>query len=76
MASLCPGLCDASWMSLSGKQDLNKECQRQLFDINTHIRLSMEEMERLIAKIQMELLKVVNSHEMQKVVIRKKQRLF
>ena len=36
------------------------ECKRQLYDIITYLKLSMEEVEILIAKIQVELLEVVN----------------
>ena len=36
------------------------ECKRQLYDIMTYLKLSMEEVEILIAKIQSELLEVVN----------------
>ena len=39
------------------------ECKRQLYDINTYLKLSMEEMEILIAKIQMELREVTNKYK-------------
>ena len=42
------------------KTDVIMECKRQLYDIMTYLKLSMEEVEILIAKIQSELLEVVN----------------
>ena len=36
------------------------ECKRQLYDVMTYLKLSMEEVEILIAKIQSELLEVGN----------------
>ena len=39
----------------------------RLFDINTYLKLSLEEMEMLIAKIQMKLREVVNKYKNQKV---------
>ena len=48
------------------KQYVIKECKLQLFDGNTYIVLSMEEMKMLIAKIQTELLEVFNKHKIRK----------
>jgi len=42
------------------KTDVIMECKRQLHDIMTYLKLSMEEVEILIAKIQSELSEVVN----------------
>ena len=39
---------------VADKKDVIAECKRQLYDIKTYLKLSMEEMEILIAKIQME----------------------
>ena len=39
--------------------DVVIECHRQLYDIKTYIRLSMEEMEILVAKIKSELSEIV-----------------
>ena len=41
------------------KEDAIKESKRQLYDINTYLRLSWEEAEMLTSKIRMELLEVV-----------------
>jgi hypothetical protein len=41
------------------KTDVVTECKRQLYDINTYIRLSLVEMEMLVAKIKSELSEVV-----------------
>ena len=49
---------------MADKSDVVKECQRQLYDINTYIRLSREEMEILIAKIKSELSEIVNRNKL------------
>ena len=46
------------------KEDVIKECSRQLYDIQTYLKLSMEEVEMLIAKIRTELLDVINKYSM------------
>ena len=48
---------------MADKTDVVKECQRQLYDINTYIRLSLEEMEILIAKIKSHLLEIVGRYK-------------
>ena len=45
---------------MADKSDVFSECKRQLYDVNTYIKLSLEEMEILIAKIKSELLEIVN----------------
>ena len=45
--------------AVADKEDVIIECKRQLFDVNTYLKLSLEEMEILIAKIQTELRAVV-----------------
>ena len=37
--------------AIADKEDVIFECKRQLFDINTRIKLSLEKMEMLISKI-------------------------
>ena len=44
------------------KKDVIKECLRQLCDVQTYFKLSMEEVEMLIAKIRTELLEIVNKY--------------
>ena len=44
------------------KKDVIKECVRQLYDINTYIKLLGEKAEMLIAEIRMKFLEVVNIH--------------
>ena len=46
--------------------DVIKECKKQLYDMNTYLRLSWEEAEVLISKIQIELLTVVNKYTLKK----------
>ena len=41
--------------------------QRKLYDIKTYLKLTMEEMEMLIAKIQMEFQKVTNKYKKLKI---------
>ena len=41
--------------AVADKEEVKKNAKRQLFDINTYIRLSLEQMEMLIAKIQVDL---------------------
>ena len=48
--------------AIADKQDVIVECKRQLYDKNTYL-FSMEELEILIAKIQMELREVVNKQK-------------
>ena len=45
---------------MADKEDVVVERKRQLYDISTYIKLSLEEMEILIAKVKAELLEVVN----------------
>ena len=52
---------------MAEKTDVIAKCKRQLYDINTYIKLSMEEMEILIAKIKSELTDVVNRFKMANV---------
>ena len=47
---------------MADKEDVIEECKRQLYDIKTCIKLSLEEMEMLIAKIKSELSEVVNKN--------------
>ena len=53
--------------AVADKEDVIIECKRQLFDINTYLKLSSEEMEMLIARIQMELREVVNKYKKHKI---------
>ena len=53
--------------AVADKKDVIVECKRQLYDIKTYLKLSMEEMEMLIAKIQMELQKVTNKYKKLKI---------
>ena len=48
---------------MADKTDVVKECQRQLNDIKTYIKLSLEEMEILIAKIKSELSEIVGRYK-------------
>ena len=48
---------------MADKSDVVKECQRQLYDINTYIRLSREEMEILIEKIKSQLTEIVGRYK-------------
>ena len=48
--------------AVAEKEDVIKECGRQLYDINTYLKLSAAEAEMLIAKIKFELLDVVNKY--------------
>ena len=57
------------------KTDVIMECKRQLYVIITYLKLSMEEVEILIAKVQSELLEVVNKHVAKKEC-NKKEALF
>ena len=50
----------------AGKKDVITECTRQLYDISTHLKLSLDEAEILVAKIRMELLEVVDKHTLEK----------
>ena len=47
---------------MADKSDVFSECKRQLYDVNTYIKLSLEEMEILIAKIKSELSEVVGRY--------------
>ena len=53
--------------AVADKKDVIVECKRQLYDIKTYLKLSMEEMEILIAKIQMELQEVTNKYKKLKI---------
>ena len=48
---------------LADKEDVVIECKRQLYDISTYIKLSLEEMEILIAKVKAELSEVVRKYK-------------
>ena len=48
------------------KKDVITECTRKLCDINTYIKLLLEEAELLIEKNRMELLEVVNKYTFEK----------
>ena len=48
--------------AVAEKEDVIKECCRQLYDINTYLKLSAAEAEMLIAKIKFELMDVVNKY--------------
>ena len=52
------------------------ECKRQLYDIMAYLKLSMAEVEILIAKIQSELLEVVNKFVAKKKYAGKKRHYF
>ena len=44
------------------KSDVIKECQRQLYDIITYNKISWEQAKQLIAKIKLDLKRIVNKH--------------
>ena len=48
---------------MADKSDVVKECQRQLYDIDTYIKLSYEEMEILVAKIKSQLTEIVGRYK-------------
>ena len=58
--------------AIADKEDVVNECKRQLFDIKTYIKLSLEQMEMLIAKIQTDLEGVVKKHKSEKTAITRK----
>ena len=62
--------------AIADKEDVIKECKRQLFEVKTYIKLSVEQMEMLIAKIQTDLEEVIGKHKTQKIAITKSQHLF
>ena len=69
--------------AIAEKEDVIKECVRQLYDNNTYLKLSAAEAEMLIAKIKSELLDVVNKYfakkecsQKQAVFLTSKSRLF
>ena len=62
--------------AVADKEDAIKECCRQLYDINTYLKLSAAEAEMLIAKIKIELLDVVNKYMAKKKNAAKKKLLF
>ena len=47
---------------MADKEDVVTECKRQLYDIYTYVKLSLEEMEILVAKIKSELSEVINKN--------------
>ena len=49
--------------AIADKEDVITECKRQLFEIKTYNKLSFEQMEMLIAKIQTDLEAVVAKHK-------------
>ena len=57
--------------AVADKKDVIIECKRQLFDVNTYLKLSLEEMEILITKIQTELRAVVIKFKIVKSVMSK-----
>ena len=61
-------------LRLQKKMDVIVECKRQLYDIITYLKLSIEEVDILIAKIQSELLEVVNKFVAKKKNAAKKRR--
>ena len=52
--------------AVGDKEDVIVKCKRQLYNINTYLKLSLEEMEMSIAKFQMELREVVNKYKNKK----------
>jgi len=46
------------------REDVIKESSRQLYDVKTYFKLSLEEVEMLIAKIRTELLEIVNKYSL------------
>ena len=62
--------------AIADKEDVVNECKRQLYDIATYFKLSIEQMEMLIAKIQTNLEEVVNKHKIRKIAITRKLQLF
>ena len=61
---------------MADKTDVVKECQRQLYDIKTYIKLSLEEMEILIAKIKSELSEIVGKYKSNNLCSTKEKRFF
>ena len=49
---------------IADKTDIITECKSQLYGIKTYIKLSMEEMEMLIAKIKLDVTKVVRRNKL------------
>ena len=45
-------ILENAFVGLTNKNDIIIECKRQIYDINTYIKLSIEEIEILIAKIK------------------------
>ena len=62
--------------AVAEKEDVRKECCRQLYDINTYIKLSAADAEMLIAKIKFELMDVVNKYVAKKSVVQKRLHFF
>ena len=56
---------------MADKVNAIAECTRQLYDINTYIKLSVEEMEILIAKIKSDFKDVVNRFKIANVCNKK-----
>ena len=54
--------------AVADKEDVIIKCKRQLYDINSYLKLSLEEMEMLIAKIKMESQEVVNKYKKQSLI--------
>ena len=52
---------------MAEKEDVVKECKRQLFDINTYWKLSAEQMEMVIEKIKTDVEGVVAKQKIQKI---------
>ena len=48
---------------IADRNDIVTECKKQPYDINTYIKLSLEELERRIAEMKSELLEVVNQNK-------------
>ena len=51
---------------IADKEEVIKDWSRQLFDINTYIKLLWKKMEMLIAKIQLDWVDVISKHKIQK----------
>ena len=61
---------------ITDKEEVILECKIQLYGIETEIKLSLEEMEMLIAKIKSELSEVVNRYSLNNFCSKKEKNFF
>ena len=62
--------------AISDKEDVVNECKRQLYDIATYFKLSVEQMEMLIDKFNRIWKKWLTNIKFEKIAIIKKRHLF